>query len=128
MDKAKAGKIKFICISSIALLLQSSLFLTYILQVGTDRVVGQIIRFCITIFLVTETYYGSKFARLFLSAYLLINALGLIVLSERVRNNNSFISILIFILFIFYFSGGIYLKFSKDISHFVNSKRAFKEL
>lgn len=114
--KAKTGKIKFICIASLFLLSQISIFSAYVWRIGTDRIDSQAIRLFITILLVIGTYRGLKFARLLLVVYLLFNAFGAIIFSEKIADN----SLLLF--FVFYFSLAVYLKLSKDISEFIQFK------
>jgi hypothetical protein len=115
--KEKTGKIKFICITSLFLLSQISIFSVYVWRIGTDRIDSQFIRLFITILLVIGTYRGLKFARLLFVAYLLFNALGAIFISNKFSDNSSLI-----VGVIFYFSLALYLKFSEDISEFIQFK------
>jgi hypothetical protein len=117
--KAKTGKIKLICIASLFLLSQISIFSAYVWRIGTDRIDSQVIRLLITLLLVTGIYRGLKFARLLLVAYLLFNALGAIIISSKTADNSSPL-----FGFIFYFSLAVYLKLSKDISEFIQYKNS----
>lgn len=111
------GRLKFLIIASLYATQLIAVTLTYLVKIGFDNFNKQLIRFIVTGLLLTLTYKGSNIARKLFVIYLFLNIAFFLIFNEMLPTYALIYSAVFLPL-------ALYLKYSKDISEFINYQKS----